>query len=175
VIHPDDRELLTNAVLSYQKPLIVVHGGAQRQESALAGVQAAKGEYVLVHDAARPCLSRDLVHRIISATREYNAAVPVVPMVDSVKRVSHGWAIADADRSELFCAQTPQGFRRALLLEALQRACAQGRYFADEASALLAMSNLQAKAVPGDEQNIKITTMRDLQIAECLLTAQAAP
>lgn len=174
VIHPDDRELFKSAVWNCEKPLTIAHGGAQRQDSAFAGVQAAQGEYVLVHDAARPLVSLRLIERVIAAMQTHGAAVPVIPIADSVKRVLGDSIIADIDRSELVCAQTPQGFQKKLLLDALERACAQGRYFPDEASALLAMSGLQAKAVPGDGQNIKITTTQDLQIAECLLTAQAA-
>lgn len=174
VIHPDDRELFKRAVLNCAKPLTVVHGGAQRQDSAFAGVQAAQSKYVLVHDAARPCLSRELVHRVISAMREYKAVVPVVPITDSVKRVSGGSIIADIDRSELFCAQTPQGFQKKLLLDALERACAQGRYFTDEAGVVSAMSGVQPQVIPGEARNLKITTEADLELAECLLTAQAA-
>lgn len=174
VIHPDDTEKARLVLEGMQKPVRVVFGGSQRQDSSLAGVRAACGDFVLVHDAARPLVSLGLIERVIAAMQSHGAAVPVVPITESVKRISEDFICADLDRSELFCAQTPQGFQRKLLLDALERACAQGRYFTDEASALLAMSGVRAKAVPGDEHNIKITTIRDLQLAECLLTARAA-
>lgn len=173
VVHPDDTEKARSVLVSVPKPLRVVFGGVQRQDSSLAGVRAAVGDFVLVHDAARPLVSLGLIERVTSAMKVHKAAVPVVPIADSVKRVSGDFIIADVDRSELFCAQTPQGFEKKLLLDALERACAQGRYFTDEASALLTMSGVRAKIVPGEEQNIKITTKTDLQIAECLLTARA--
>lgn len=174
VIHPDDRELFKRAVLNCANPLTVVHGGVQRQDSALAGVRAAQGEYVLVHDAARPCVSSDLIKRVISTVTSCGSAVPVIPITDSVKRVFEDSIIADINRSELFCAQTPQGFQRKLLLDALERACAQGRYFTDEAGVVSALSGVRPRVIPGEMRNLKITTEADLELAECVLTAQAA-
>jgi 2-C-methyl-D-erythritol 4-phosphate cytidylyltransferase len=168
VIHPDDTERARH-VLKLEKPVRVVYGGAQRQDSALAGVRAASGDFVLVHDAARPLVSLGLIERVIAAMKTHGAAVPALPVADSLKRVSEGFIIADVDRAELFSAQTPQGFARELLLEVLEHACAQGRYFTDEAGVLLAMSTVRAKVVPGEAQNIKITTEADLQLAERLL------
>jgi 2-C-methyl-D-erythritol 4-phosphate cytidylyltransferase len=171
VIHPDDEQLFQSLI---ERPVRRVHGGPHRQDSVLAGVRAASGEYVLVHDASRPCASRSLVERVISAMREHGAAVPVIPITDSVKRIRDNQIISDEDRSQLFCAQTPQGFRRALLLEALERACALGRYFTDEASCVFAMSGVRPAIVPGEASNIKVTTPFDLQLAQCLLTSQRA-
>ncbi len=172
VIHPDDEALFRR--LSLPKAVQRVYGGSHRQDSVLAGVRAASGEYVLVHDAARPCTSRSLLERVIETLTEHGTAVPVVPITESVKRVLDDRIISDEDRSQLFCAQTPQGFTRTLLVEALERACAQGRYFTDESGALLAMSGVRAQIVPGEAQNIKITTEADLRLAECLLTARCA-
>ncbi len=166
VIHSDDMELFQKGVPKLVKPMRVVSGGAQRQDSALAGVRAATGTYVLVHDAARPLVARELIERVIEAMEIYGAAIPVIPISDSVKRVYQDHIIADVDRSEFFCVQTPQGFRRDLLLEALERACAEGRYFTDEAGAVLVMKGMRLKTVPGDERNIKITTAADLKLAE---------
>ncbi len=169
VIHPDDTERARQALAALERPLTIVYGGAQRQDSALAGVRAASGDFVLVHDAARPLVSRALIERVIAAIKTHGAAVPALPIRDSVKRVCADLIIADVDRSGLFCAQTPQGAQRTLLLDALERACAQGQYFLDEASALLAMSGVHAKIVPGEAHNIKITTEADLQLAALLL------
>jgi len=169
VIHPDDTERARHVLKVFEKPVRVVYGGAQRQDSALAGVRAASGDFVMVHDAARPLVSLGLIERVIAAMKTHGAAVPALPVTDSLKRVSEDLIIADIDRAELFSAQTPQGFERKLLLEALERACAQGRYFTDEASVLLAMSNVRAKVVPGEVQNIKITTEADLRLAERLV------
>ncbi len=169
VIHPDDNELFQKTVPKLAKPLRVVYGGAQRQDSALAGVQAATGEYVLVHDAARPLVSGELIERVIVAMKAHGAAVPVLPVTDSVKRVSEGFITADVDRTEICYAQTPQGFRRELLLAALERACREHRHFSDDAGAVLTMNGVRAKTVEGDPYNIKVTTAADFKLAECLL------
>jgi 2-C-methyl-D-erythritol 4-phosphate cytidylyltransferase len=173
VIHPDDAERAHRIFRAFDTPVRVVFGGAQRQDSSRAGVRAASGDFVLVHDAARPLVSLELIERVIAVMERDGAAVPVIPIADSVKRVHGDSIIADVDRAELFCAQTPQGFEKKLLLEALERACAENRYFTDESSAALAMEGVRATIVPGEEQNIKITTKTDLQIAECLLTARS--
>lgn len=173
VIHPDDIERARGVLKALEKPVKIVFGGAQRQESALAGVRATSGEFVLVHDAARPLVSRKLIERVIAAMETHGAAVPALPVADSIKRVFEDFIVSDVDRAGLFYAQTPQGFPRKLLLEALERACAQGRSFTDEASALLALSNVRAKVVPGEAQNIKITTEADLRLAERLLERNA--
>ena len=171
VIHPDDEQLFHSLIA---KPVRRAYGGPHRQDSVLAGVRAASGEYVLVHDASRPCASRLLIERVISAMKEHGTAVPVIPIADSVKRIRDNHIVSDEDRSQLFCAQTPQGFRRELLLEALERACALGRYFTDEASCVFAMSGMRPVVVPGEVSNIKVTTQADLRLVECLLTSQRA-
>lgn len=174
VIHPDDELLFQKLALSLGKPWRHVYGGAHRQDSVLAGVRAACGEYVLVHDAARPFVSRSLVERVIGTMKEHGTAVPVVPITESVKRVAGDFIIADINRSGLVCAQTPQGFERQLLLDALERACAQGSYFTDEAGVIAAMSGVQPKVAPGEPGNFKITTEADLRFAECWLIAPRA-
>ncbi len=171
VIHPDDEQLFQSLIA---KSVRRVHGGQHRQDSVLAGVRAACSEYVLVHDASRPCASLSLVERVIHTMKEHGAAVPVIPITDSVKRIRDNQIISDEDRSQLFCAQTPQGFRRELLLEALERAYALGRYFTDEAGCVFAMSGVRPAIVPGEVSNIKVTTQFDLRLAQCLLTIQRA-
>ena len=174
VIHPDDEQLFQGLPGVREQSIRRVYGGKHRQDSVLAGVRAAAGQYVLVHDAARPCVSLSLIERVIDTMKGRGTAVPVVPITESVKRVLGDQIVSNEDRSLLFCAQTPQGFQRRLLLDALERACAQGRYFTDEASVVSAMSGMHPWIVPGETRNIKITTETDLQIAECLLTARAA-
>lgn len=169
VIHSADNGVFQKTVPRLAKPLRVVYGGAQRQDSALAGVQAATGAYVLVHDAARPLVSGELIERVIAAMKAHGAAVPVLPVTDSVKRVSEGFIAADLDRSEIFFAQTPQGFRRELLLAALERSCRENRYFSDEAGAVRALNEMRVKAIEGEPRNIKITTAADVKLAELLL------
>lgn len=134
----------------------IVEGGATRGESCLAGVRAAEGaDYVLVHDAARPFLSSELISRVLSATREFGAAIPVLPVVDTVKR-GGDIVYETVDRRNLFTAQTPQGSRRDWLLEALEK----GIEATDEAAALEAAGR-PVYMVPGEAENEKITEFAD--------------
>lgn len=169
VVHSDDKELWHRSVELPQKSIRIVYGGTERQDSALAGARAATGEYLLIHDAARPLVSLELIARVIAATKTYGAAVPALPVSDSLKRVQGNQIIENIDREQFVCVQTPQGVQRDLLLRALKQACAEDRYFTDEAGALLAILGARAKVVAGDERNIKITTQRDLEIASCWL------
>ncbi|NIM60286.1 MAG: 2-C-methyl-D-erythritol 4-phosphate cytidylyltransferase [Acidobacteria bacterium] len=141
----------------------VVQGGATRAASVAAGLAAvpAQREYVLVHDAARPLASTELVARVIDATRAHGAAIPVVGLADTVKRIGASGDVAETiDRSSLRLAQTPQGAKRAALIEALAaRATAAPT---DEAAALEAAGHAVC-TVDGDARNVKITTAADMQ------------
>lgn len=151
----------------------VVAGGATRQASVTAGVLALPPavDLVLVHDAARPLVSPDLVAAVLAATRAGGAALPVVPVTDTLHRVATmppagGTARVSAapDRAGLVRAQTPQGARRAWLETALVAAEARGQVFTDEASLLLAAGH-PVLAVAGEPTNLKITLAEDLEEA----------
>lgn len=171
VIHPHDQEIFTKMITLPARRTRVVYGGAQRQDSSLAGVRAAVGRFVLVHDAARPCVSVELIERVIETIQAYDSAVPVIPIYDSLKRVEADVIIEEAGREGLVRVQTPQGFQRDLLLRALERSCSENRYFSDESGAVLAMLGIAPKVIAGDERNIKITTKTDLALAESLLVS----
>ncbi|MCX7751127.1 MAG: 2-C-methyl-D-erythritol 4-phosphate cytidylyltransferase [Candidatus Bipolaricaulota bacterium] len=150
-------------------PLRVVVGGARRADSARAGVAAAAGEHVLVHDGARPLVTPELAARVLAAARRHGAAVPVVPVSDTVRYVGGeflrpGWI----DREGLAAVQTPQGFRRDLLLEAYAEATKRGLELPDDAAAVLLLGHPVA-AVSGDPRNLKLTWPEDLAFAERLL------
>ena len=135
----------------------VVAGGNTRSESSKIGVEnTPKEDIVLVHDAARPRPSTELITRIIDATEQHSAAIPVIPVSDTIKR-GPDWSRETLDRKDLFRAQTPQGAKRGLLLPALEKSPAS----TDEAMALENAGH-KVKLVPGDESNIKITTEADL-------------
>jgi 2-C-methyl-D-erythritol 4-phosphate cytidylyltransferase len=181
VIRPEDRERLQSDVLhalpvdANNKALKIAHGGEHRQDSALAGVRASRSPWAAVHDAARPFFSRELLKRVFEAARSDRAAIPAVPVKDSVKSVGeNGFVLADVERNVLRLAQTPQCFERSLLERALEDAANQGRYFTDEAGAVLAMSSIRPRVIDGEERNIKITTPWDLRLAEALLEAGLA-
>jgi 2-C-methyl-D-erythritol 4-phosphate cytidylyltransferase len=149
----------------------IVEGGARRRDSVANGVAALRPRtrFVMVHDAARPLVSRDVILRVAAAASETGAAVPVVPVADTIKQLAEGLVAGTPDRSALGAAQTPQGFRVALLRKAL---AASSREVTDDASLVEALGAPVA-AVAGDARNLKITAPLDLQIAEAIAEAIA--
>jgi 2-C-methyl-D-erythritol 4-phosphate cytidylyltransferase/2-C-methyl-D-erythritol 2,4-cyclodiphosphate synthase len=145
----------------------VVPGGERRQESVAAGVRATDAEVVLVHDGARPFISADVVEAVAAAAREHGAAIPVLPVVDSLKRVEAGAIVSTAPRHGLFRAQTPQGARRDILLAATEAFAAGPEDFGDEAE-LLARYGAPVTTVPGDPANLKLTAPADLELARSM-------
>jgi 2-C-methyl-D-erythritol 4-phosphate cytidylyltransferase len=174
VIRAGEEERLEREVLARYplgREVRVALGGQERQDSALAGVRAlSEGlELVLVHDGARPFFSEELLERLIEAASRWGAAVPAVPVKETIRGFDEaGFAELELDRGRLFQVQTPQCFSYQLLRRSLEEATAQGRYFTDDAGAVAAISGVRAKLVPGEEQNIKITTPFDLHLAAAL-------
>ena len=119
------------------------------------GVRATDAEVVLVHDAARPLATSALADRVAEAAATHGAAIPVVPVPDSVKLVANGRVTGTADRSTLFRAQTPQGARRALLLAAVDAWADGPELFGDEQE-LLARNGVPVVTVPGESAALKI-------------------
>lgn len=148
----------------------VVTGGATRQESVAAGLAALWGdvEVVLVHDAARALTPPEVFSRVIAAIDAgADGAIPVLPVIDTIKRVTGGEIVAAVDRSELAAAQTPQGFRRDVLDAAYAGATDD---FTDDA-AVVAAAGHAVSAVPGHPLAFKITTPADLDRARHLVAA----
>lgn len=151
-----------------RKLLAVVPGGDRRQDSVLEGLRQAPPGFdgvVLVHDAARPLVEVSLVEAVARAAAEAGAALPVLPVVDTVKRLRDGFVVETLDRDELGAAQTPQGFRLALLVEACEAARRDRVTVTDEAAAVERLG-APVRAVPGSPRNRKITTPEDLAWAE---------
>jgi 2-C-methyl-D-erythritol 4-phosphate cytidylyltransferase/2-C-methyl-D-erythritol 2,4-cyclodiphosphate synthase len=146
----------------------VVPGGARRQDSVRAGLAAAPAGFdgvVLVHDAARPFADVDLIERVARAARAHGAALPVVPVTDTVKRVSGGTVQETMPRDALWAAQTPQGFRHAVLSAAYEAAFRDGVTVTDEAMAV-ERSGHAVHVVEGSAGNRKLTHPEDLRWAE---------
>jgi 2-C-methyl-D-erythritol 4-phosphate cytidylyltransferase len=158
------------AGLGLAADLRFTEGGRERQDTVARGLEALPDgvDVVLVHDAARPFASPDLIRRVLDAARVHGAAVPALPARNTVKRGGGGWVEATLDRSRLYEAQTPQGFRRDVLVEAYARAAAGGAAPATDDAALVERLGLRVRIVPGEERNIKITTPLDLALAEAL-------
>ena len=151
----------------------VVAGGPRRQDSVAAGVEAlADGPWngvVLVHDGARPLVSADLVDAIARAAAIHGAAIPVVPLVETLKRVEDGRVVETVERSGLATAQTPQGVRRDVLAAAYAAFPPSGSLTWTDEAALLEACRIPVHALPGESANLKVTLPVDLQWVEAAL------
>lgn len=154
------------------KKVQIVEGGEHRQHSvanALAKVKAAADDIVLVHDAVRPFVDNEIIASVIAAAEKHGAAIAGVPAVDTVKQVdrtAEGAIVASTiPRERVVQAQTPQGFRYAVLRQAFDEAQAEGFVGTDEASLVERMGH-EVAVVMGSPKNIKITTPDDLELAE---------
>lgn len=148
------------------KPLRLVAGGPRRQDSVASALEAASpmAEVIVVHDAARPFASPDLIARTIAAAREEGAAVAAVPSRDTVKLVEGSRVKSTLSRETVYLAQTPQAFRAGLLRAAL----ASGAEDVTDEASLVERAGHAVRVVEGDPDNIKITTAADLPVAEAI-------
>ncbi|MDE2264490.1 MAG: bifunctional 2-C-methyl-D-erythritol 4-phosphate cytidylyltransferase/2-C-methyl-D-erythritol 2,4-cyclodiphosphate synthase [Alphaproteobacteria bacterium] len=152
------------------RPAVI--GGATRQESVRRGLEALTAEapdFVLIHDAARPLVSRTLVDRVITALAAgAEAAVPLLPVADTLRKHENGKWIT-VPRAGLLRAQTPQGFRYAAILKAHRDHAAHD---VTDDMALAELAGLKIVAVSGEETNMKVTNPEDFVVAESLLSAR---
>lgn len=176
----------------FEKIREIVPGGKERQDSVFAGLQALaqppstteskssqrqtkrtaykskSPEIVVVHDAVRPLFSLSLLERVIKGCDIFDACIPGLPPRDTVKRVEGDRVIETVPRERLRLAQTPQAFRCQTLVQAFEMACTTNFHGTDEA-ALIERFGGRVGWIDGEETNLKITTPRDLQIAELFL------
>lgn len=144
----------------------LVEGGATRQESVYLGLKSLESQppdYVLVHDAARPYISQELIDRVISAAIEYGAALPAAPVTDTIKEIEDGFVknTLQLDRSRLYRAQTPQAAAYATLLRGHQEA-RSGKIEVTDDAAIIEMLNEPVRLVEAGVSNVKITVPEDL-------------
>ncbi len=166
----------------------VVAGGERRQDSVAAGVAALAGgeavahgdpwsgdPVILVHDAARPFVSPELVRAVARAAAMYGAAIPVVPVTETLKRLDGKRVGATVDRQDLVAAQTPQGVKRSLLERAYAVHAPDGpEIWTDEAS-LLEACRIPVQAIVGEATNLKVTVLVDLERARVMLDGGLVP
>lgn len=172
-IRPEDRPLYERAAAGLDL-LPPIAGGAARQDSVRLGLEALavhRPDRVLIHDGARPFPDPALIGRVLDALDEAPAAIPALPLGDTLKRVAEGAVQATVDRTGLWRAQTPQGFHFAAILAA-HRAAA-GRDLTDDA-AVAEAAGLRPRIVAGAEDNLKVTTPGDLAAAARLLALRQA-
>jgi 2-C-methyl-D-erythritol 4-phosphate cytidylyltransferase / 2-C-methyl-D-erythritol 2,4-cyclodiphosphate synthase len=155
-----------------------VSGGATRQASVRAGLEAVAGkapDIVLIHDAARPFLTGDLISRAITAGRSMGAAVPALPIADTVKRINTDARVVETlDRNRLRVVQTPQAFAFDLIIAAHARAAAAGHEDFSDDAALAEWAGHRVSVFEGEAANVKVTTNDDFARAEILRFAALA-
>jgi len=167
VSRPDRVESI--AAMPSMRDVQVVAGGARRSDSVRNGINVTQSSVVLVHDAARPLATSALADAVAVAAAETGAAVPIVPVVDSLKRAGRGRLEASVDRSGLVRTQTPQGARRDLLVAAF--AAAGDASFTDEA-ALFESQGIAVATVAGEPSNLKVTEPADLEIIRAIAASR---
>ncbi len=167
VVHPDDLEVAGSAVSPVASNANVVVGGATRRESSLAGIRAAKGEIVLIHDGCRPFASPALIEQVLDEAERHGAVVPVLPSTETLYRLDDAeHRVREVlDRASIVWAQTPQGFRRSLILRCLDAA---DPAVTDDASAVIARG-MPVFTVAGEAANLKVTYPEDLRWAEAFI------
>lgn len=145
-----------------------VTGGKERWLSVQNGVGVSDAEWVLVHDAARPFVTIDVISHLLEKRSSYDSAITATAVVDTIRTFSGDLAGVTIDRSRLIRVGTPQLFRRSLLLEGFKLATTRKEEITDEAM-LMQLLNIDVGLSWGDPMNFKITTAADLEIAEALL------
>jgi len=152
--------------------VLVVEGGAERQDSVANGLKFVSPDcdLVLIHDGARPLITPDIVEKAMAEAREHGAVVVGVPVADTIKQVESGdWLVEKTvDRGKLWQAQTPQVFKHEIITQAYKKA----RQKATDDAQLVEDFGKKVKMVMGSYQNIKITTPEDLIIAEAILRSR---
>lgn len=174
VVPPKMSKYVKETVISssgYKKVKAIVEGGKQRGDSVFEGLKQVDTttDIVLIHDGVRPLIGSHLIKRLIEQVKEYKAAVLGIPLRETVKETEEANVVSKTlNRRKLYSIQTPQGFRRELILKAYEEAKKEGRWASDDA-ALVERLGEKVKIIPGEETNIKITTSLDLKFAEMLL------
>ncbi|MFC2099954.1 2-C-methyl-D-erythritol 4-phosphate cytidylyltransferase [Candidatus Bipolaricaulota bacterium] len=172
VVRAGEEAAVQAALEGFDRPIRFVQGGEVRRDSSLSGVRAARGEHVLIHDGARPFATSALIERVIEAAARHSAAIPVLPAADTlhVRRSDAATLVRTLDRTSIVQAQTPQGFARSLVLDALERA---PESVTDDAAAVLALGHA-VHCVDGDPRNLKVTRPEDVVMAESIARVLAA-
>jgi 2-C-methyl-D-erythritol 4-phosphate cytidylyltransferase len=170
---PDFKEAI--ATLDLTTPVAFIQGGTTRQESVYNGLQALPddAEQVLIHDGARCLATPDLFNRCAETVKQVEGFIAAIPVTDTIKVVSAETGIIERtpDRSNLWAAQTPQGFDVAKLKACHERGRTEGWAVTDDAS-LFEQSGLPVHIAQGEETNLKVTTPVDLAIAEFILRSR---
>lgn len=177
VVSPDFREILTRdladpKLAKIADKVLIINGGATRQESvklALEALEKDNPEYVLVHDAARPFLTDEMIDASIEGATEYGACTLAVPVSDTVKKSINKIFVETIDRTDLYMIQTPQSARFSWLLEA-HRQGASAQLSTTDDGGILEAAGHKVYLIPGSAHNLKLTKLDDLALCNALAT-----
>lgn len=170
-VHPDDKALFQELLKRFgiNKVIRIVNGGTERQHSIYNALKTVHSDgIILVHDAARPFIQKEHIHRLTVAAIETGAAIIGVPAKDTMKKIDAGVVSETVERSSLWAVQTPQAFRASILRNAYEKA-EEENYVGTDDSSLVERLGYSVTIVEGDYDNIKLTTPEDLYFAEAIL------
>lgn len=171
-IHPGDEAEFKILLKEYgiHKVTSLVAGGKERQDSVYNGLKAVGSHegVVLVHDAARPFIKVETIHRLVEAAGNEGGAIVAVPVKDTIKKAVNSQVIETVERSSLWAVQTPQAFRVSILLQAHHKA-ARDHFTGTDESSLVERLPHRVAIIEGDYDNIKLTTPEDLYFAQAIL------
>lgn len=178
-IHPDDEEMFKTAAGEFSERVITVHGGTTRQKSTRMALQALKGfklDAVLIHDCVRPFINEALINHVIDGITNGHGSLPALAVSDTLKKTRDNNIITETvSRDGLFAAQTPQGFPYQKILQAHEKAFAEGlENFTDDA-AIAEWANIPVKIVQGSPDNVKLTWAKDIEMANERLNRTVFP
>ncbi|MFH5881385.1 2-C-methyl-D-erythritol 4-phosphate cytidylyltransferase [Liberiplasma polymorphum] len=141
-------------------------GGTVRQESVYNGLLAAHEAYVMIHDGARPYLTKTMLFNLKKAMKKYDAATLALPVVDTIKKTHLNVIVNSVERDNLVAIQTPQAFKKDLIIDAYKKST---KTYTCDASLIQDVLNVSVYTVTGDRKNIKFTTSDDLELLEMIL------
>lgn len=151
-----------------REKVVITLGGKERQDSVYRGLMELDTEWVLVHDAVRPFVTHGQISALLNQAEEGGAAILAVPVKDTIKEVSPELSVdRTLERSRLWSVQTPQAFRRSLLIKAHEEGKEKGLAATDDAMLMEAMG-VEVRVVTGDYSNLKLTTPEDMILAEAI-------
>lgn len=158
---------------SFSKVKKIIKGGTSRAESVWAGMNEVSdsAELIAIHDGARPFVTEEVIKKAVEGAIKYGAAASAVPVKDTIKKAANSFVSSTPDRSELFAVQTPQVFDAGLIKAALYKAITEKASITDDCSAVENIGGT-VKLTEGDYDNIKITTVGDLAVAEAIFNSE---
>lgn len=168
ICNEEDELFLTNFYKN--KNILFVVGGATRQMSVMNGINASSNDYVLIHDAARPFINMNVVNKLLVEVEKHQACSVAIPSKNTLVSVDEdGFYKGIVNREEVWQVQTPQAFKKELILGAHKKALEEGASASDDTGLIARYTSVKPKYVLGDERSIKLTTPYDIQLLEVIL------